>query len=174
MTATFTIRPPITVYAVCVLLLSLLASPANAQNKDKISSALEAQIACKEKPQVAKAIGTLQKNGMIERREYLNSDSISYFRVRRPLSVWGLKVVSVFGFDQSNPRVFQRGPGTAPPVTLGVVVAASTTTVQSTLELFNLKQTKFESAAELDLSDRPGSRSRSKPLLTSLFCEERY
>jgi hypothetical protein len=70
--------------------------------------------------------------------------------------------------------MFQRGPGAAPPVTLAVVVAASTTTVQATLELFNLNQTKFDSAAELDPPNRPGSRSRSKPLLTRIFCEERY
>src|SRR5687768_15906316 len=68
------------------------------QTNDKFSTALESQLSCKNAPEPAKAIGALQRAGMLERRSYFVIDSVNYFRVRRPLTVWGFKVVSVFGF----------------------------------------------------------------------------
>lgn len=42
-------------------------------------------------------LGALQRAGIIERRSYFVIDSVNYFRVRHPLTVWGFKVESVFG-----------------------------------------------------------------------------
>ncbi len=141
---------------------------ASPQTSDKFSTALESQLACKNTPEPAKAIGALQRAGIIERRSYLNLDSLNYFHTRQPLTVWGFKVVTVFGFD-FNPRIFERGPGTAPPITLGVVVSASVTTVKSTLKRLGLENTNVQRAAELELDAK---RAKST-VLTDIYCEER-
>ena len=138
------------------------------QANEKFSAALESQLACRNAPEPAKAVGALQQTGMVERRSYLNIDSLNYFRARQPLTVWGFKVISVFGFD-FYPRIFERGPGTAPPITLGVVVSASVTTVQSTLKRLGLENTNVQPAAELELNAK-----RAKSIvLTDIYCEER-
>jgi hypothetical protein len=141
---------------------------ASTQTKDKFSVALESQLACGNKPEPAKAIGALQRTGIIERRSYFSLDSVNYFHARQPLTIWGFKVVSVFGFD-FNTRIFERGPGTAPPITLGIVVPASVTTVRSTLKRLGLENVKVQRGAELE-----GDTRRTKPrVLTDIYCEER-
>jgi len=141
---------------------------ASTQANEKSSAALESQLACRNTPESAKAVEALQQKGMVERRSYLNVDSLNYFRARQPLTVWGFKVVSVFGFD-FYPRIFERGPGTAPPITLGVVVSASVTTVKSTLKRLGLENTNVQRAAEPELDTK---RTKSI-LLTDIYCEER-
>jgi len=141
---------------------------ASTRANEKASAALESQLACKNTPEPAKAIGALQQTGMVERRSYLNVDSLNYFRARQPMTVWGFKVVSVFGFD-FYPRIFERGPGTAPPITVGVVVSASVTTVKSTLKRLGLENTNVQRAAELEL-DAKRTKSIS---LTDIYCEKR-
>jgi hypothetical protein len=138
------------------------------QTTDRFSAALEVQLTCTNKPDPAKAIGALQRSGVIQRRPYFNIDSVNYFHARRPLTVWGFKVVSVFGFD-FNPRIFERGPGTAPPITIGVVVSESVTTVKSTLKRLGVQNAKVQRAAELVLDEKP---AKSK-ILTDIYCEAR-
>jgi hypothetical protein len=84
------------------------------QTTDKVSKALESQLTCANTPEPAKAVAALQRSGIIEQRSYLNVDSVSNFHTQDPLSVCGLEVVSVFGFD-FNPQVFQRGPRNRAP-----------------------------------------------------------
>jgi hypothetical protein len=141
---------------------------ASPQTSDKFSTALESQLSCKNTPEPAKAVGALQRAGIIERRSYNNIDSMNYFRVRQPFTVWGFKVVSVFGFD-FNPRIFERGPGTAPPITLGVVVPVSESSVKSKLLSLGLEHIHVQRAAELDLDSK---RTKSS-VLTEVYCEER-
>ena len=170
------------VVACCSIALLVLVTTVIAQNpvrtgnnkqtstqaNEKSSAALESQLVCRNTPEPAKAVGALQQAGMIERRSYLNIDSLNYFRARQPLTVWGFKVVSVFGFD-FNPRIFERGPGTAPPITLGVVVSAPVTNVKSTLKRLGLENTNVRLAAELELNTK---RAKST-LLTDIYCEAR-
>jgi hypothetical protein len=137
------------------------------QKAEGYSAALESQITCAQFLDPAKAIGSLQRAGVIEQRLYLNYDSLNYFRVRKPLVVWGLRVVSVFGFDH-NERIFERGPGTAPPVELGVVVPYPVARVKSKLSRLGLQNVKVQRAAELDIPPRRG-RSRA---LTEIYCED--
>ena len=139
--------------------------PLLSQNSEKFSVALESQVSCLEPLNPARAIGALQRAGMIERSSYLNIDSLNYFKARKPLSVWGFKVVSVFGFAQ-NPRIFERGPGTAPPITLGVVVPYSEARVKTKLLSLGLRRVRVQRAVELDLSRR---RSASR-VLTEIYC----
>ena len=136
------------------------------QDGEKFSTALEAQISCEHDLDPAKAIGALQKTGIIERRSYLNVDSLNYFKAQKPLAVWGFRVVSVFGFAQ-NPRIFERGPGTAPPITLGVGVPYSVATVKAKLASLGLGNVKVQRAEELDVS--PG-RNKSRAL-AEIYCE---
>jgi len=137
------------------------------QDDGKYSAALESQISCSQFLDPAKAISALRSAGVIERRSYLNYDSLNYFKVRKPLTVWGLRVVSVFGFDHDE-RVFERGPGTAPPVELGVVVPYTVAEVKFKLSGLGLQNIKVQRAAELDISPRRG-RSRA---LTEIYCED--
>jgi hypothetical protein len=149
--------------------LSVVAKNGNAsvlQDADKFSTALEAQISCEHDLDPGKAIGALQKAGIIERRLYLNFDSLNYFKAQKPLTVWGFKVVSVFGFTQ-NPLIFERGPGTAPPITLGVVVPYSVATVKSKLTGLGLANVKVQDAKELDL---PPRRNKARAL-AEIYCE---
>lgn len=139
---------------------------ASTQTNEKFSAALESQLGCRNKPEPAKAIGALQRTGIIERRSYLNLDSLNYFHARRRLSVWGFKVVSVFGFD-FNPRIFERGPGTAPPITIGVVVPVSENVVKSKLMSLGLENIHVQ-RAELGLD----SKLRKSSVLTEIYCEE--
>jgi hypothetical protein len=138
------------------------------QSNDKFSTALESQLACKNTPEPARAIGALQRAGIIERRSYLNSDSVSYFHSRQPFSVWGFKVVSLFGFD-FQPRIFERGPGTAPPITLGVVVPVSEGNVKAKLLSLGLENMAIGRAAELDLD----SKHAKSTVLTEISCTAR-
>jgi hypothetical protein len=137
------------------------------QSPEKYSAAVESQISCAQFLDPAKAIVSLQRAGVVERRLYLNYDSLNYFRAKKPLAVWGLRVVSVFGFDH-NARVFERGPGTAPPIELGVVVPYSVAAVKSKLSRLGLQDVKVQRAAELDIPQRRG-RSRA---LTEIYCED--
>ena len=141
---------------------------ASTRTSDKFSAALESQLTCRNAPEPARAIGALQRTGIIERRSYLNLDSLNYFHVRKPLTIWGFKVVSVFGFD-FNPRLFERGPGTAPAITLGVVVSASLTTVKSTFKRLGLENTNVQRAAQSELD----AKSTKSSVLTDIYCEER-
>jgi hypothetical protein len=141
---------------------------ASAQTNDKFSTALETQLSCKETPEPSRAIGALIRAGIIERSAYISIDSINYFRVRRPLTVWGIKVVSVFGFA-SNPRIFRRGPGTAPFITLGVVVSVSEANVKAKLSSLGLEHIAVRRAEELYVSWK-----RAKSIvLAEIACTER-
>jgi hypothetical protein len=138
------------------------------QTTDKFSKALESQLACVNTPEPARAVAALQRSGIIERRSYLNVDSVSYFHTRQPMTVWGLRVVSVFGFD-FNPRIFQRGPGTAPPLTIGVVVSQSERSVKAKLSSLGLENISVGHAAELDVD----SKRAKSDVLTEISCSER-
>jgi hypothetical protein len=143
---------------------------ASAQTNDKFSTALESQLLCKQAPEPARAIGALQRAGIVERRSYINIDSMNYFRVRQPLTVWGLKVVSVLGFD-FNPRIFERGPGTAPYITLGVVVPISEANVKAKLLSLGVsfEHIGVQRAEDLDFDSKRAKAS----VRTEISCTER-
>ena len=141
------------------LLCVLLVGKANAQNQSnrsdansRYSAALEDQIGCKQEPNPAKAIRALQQATIIEKTHYLNFDSISYFKAKQPITAWGLRISSVFGFAP-DARVFQRGPGTAPPITIGILVPYSVVTVKAKLKELGLSNMHIQKA-EFDANGR--------------------
>jgi len=110
----------------------VFSSSVNAQSANsKFAAALEDQIRCSEKPEPYRAIRALQRAGLVKRNYYINVDSLSYFRVQKPLEVFGMKVVAVIGFDAYP--MFGRGPGTSPGTTIGVVVPFSVNEVKRRL-----------------------------------------
>src|SRR6478672_4845833 len=112
--------------AAIFVFIALLAFSTNATAQSassKFAAALEDQIRCSEKPEPYRAIRALQRAGLVKRNYYINVDSLSYFRVQKPLEVFGMKVVAVIGFDAYP--MFGRGPGTSPGTTIGVVVPFS-------------------------------------------------
>lgn len=163
--------------ALLPLLLAVLSLPTGASAQDgasgtpqdarQFSAALESQLACGQTPDPARAVGALRGAGVIARRNYLNYDSFNYFRVRKPLAVWGLRAVSVFGYA-NDPHVFERGPGTSPPVTLGVVVPYTVARVRSKLAGLGLPNVKVRRAQELEI---PGWHRRGRAL-AEIYCEE--
>ena len=83
------------------------------------------QIRCQQDPQVAKAVNAMLTNGLIRYAE--NESGIYAFTPTRPLTLLGLKVSSISGFDfdafEGAPRSLM--VGTAPPVFLQIDVEAS-------------------------------------------------
>lgn len=137
--------------------------------EEKYSVALESQISCRQSPEPAKAIRSLQSAGILEQRDYFNIDSYNYFKVKKSLTVFGFKVVAVFGFDH-NPQIFRRGPGTAPPIALGIVVPNSVAEVKSKLLNLGIRNVEVETALEVIA---PSGNSKSS-ILTQISCTKDY
>lgn len=154
-------------FFVAVVALPVKLTGAVTFDNEKFSAALESQISCEETLEPAKAVGALRRAGIIEREPYLVGDSINYFKAKKPLTVWGLKVVSVYGFDH-NPQIFERGPGTAPPITLGVIVPYSKAKVQSELSKLGLQNIKIEAVEDSIFAEELGKQKA----LTQIYCEK--
>jgi hypothetical protein len=140
----------------------LFAAGAAAQDK-KFAASLEAQVSCSEKLAPIKAVRALQKAGIISKSAYIVVDSVSYFKVRRPLNVLGYKIEAVSGFDY-EPRVFERGPGTSPGRRLGIVVPASVEDVKSKLKALSSRKVMFEEAEDFE------SEPRQRRARTEITC----
>lgn len=74
----------------------------------------------------------LQREGAIGRTPVIQDDGIPIFAVSKRLRIYGLDVKFIEGWDFEGP-LFRRGPGTAPPVHVGIIVDADKTIVQSIL-----------------------------------------
>ena len=117
------------VYA-AVLVPILAANPSSAEDKAALfastGKALEDQLACLKPPKPALAIRAMMKNGLIAKTKF-GADSSPVFRPTDDLQVFGAKVLFVMGWEMEGDRVrapFWRGPGTAPPLFLSVIVDA--------------------------------------------------
>src|SRR5262249_53650369 len=109
----------ILIFAILVLAMTI---PFSAQTKQP--SLLEIELQCGGKPHPSKVIRQLRQNEQVAVRAYSVVDSISLFKTRKPLTVWGLPVQTVFGLDVDT-TIFKHGPGTSPPTMIGVVIAKS-------------------------------------------------
>lgn len=151
------------VFVIYALIISTFVISAAAQNT-RFSNALESQISCEQTLNPAKAVRALQKSNIIQKNYYVNSDSVSYFKANKSLLVWGFKVYSVFGFAQDS-KVFKRGPGTAPPITLGVVVPYSVAKVKAKLKDLGFINVIVEKSEY----DESGNINKSR-ILTEIYC----
>lgn len=113
-----------------VLVPILAANPCSAEDKAALfastGKALEDQLACLKSPKPALAIRAMIRNGLIARTNF-GADGSPVFRPTSDLQVFGAKVLFVTGWEMEGDRVrepFWRGPGTAPPLSLSVVVDA--------------------------------------------------
>jgi hypothetical protein len=135
----------------------------NAPGTKKYAEALEAQITCKQKVQPLKAIRALQKAGIISPTTYIVSDSVSFFRVKKPMTVFGYKPVAVIGFDY-YPRVFARGPGTSPGILLGILVTNPVNEVKTKLSFLDQQKVMID---EVDDTLGPPQKPRTR---TEIYC----
>lgn len=152
------------VVATLALTANVTAQRTTAPANKKFAEALEAQISCRQKPQPSKAIRALQNAGIAFRQPYNSVDSVNYFKIKQPLRVLGLKVYSVLGFD-TNPKIFERGPGTSPGILLGVVVPYSVDQVKSKLKALDTQKLNIEEAR-----DEIGIRRKSH-IRTEISCQ---
>lgn len=113
-----------------VLVPILAANPSSAEDKAALftstGKALEDQLACLKPPKPASAIRAMMRNGIIAKTKF-GADGSPVFRPIGDLQVFGAKVLFVTGWEMEGDRVrepFSRGPGTAPPLFLSVVVDA--------------------------------------------------
>lgn len=141
-------------FVAVLFMVGAMAQVKTAAAQDKrFADALEAQISCGEKLEPIKAIRALQKAGIISKSAYIVVDSVSYFKVRRPLTVLGYRVESVSGFDY-EPRVFERGPGTSPGQRLGIIVPASVEEIKSKLKSLDSRKIMFEKPEDFETEPR--------------------
>jgi len=135
----------------------------------KYAGQLEQMLSCKTNPKAGKFLIELQRNGFIG-RTYTVVDTISYFKLRKPLKVWNFTPVAVLGWEGGYAKFFARGPGTAPPETIGIVVKESVPAVNAKLQKLGIQDLNIE-AAEFDLN---GRSNESKSPLTEISCWQRF
>lgn len=141
--------------------INISSTPPQNIFNDKYSSALESQIKCEQVIEPAKAIRSLQTSGILEKNGY-GFDSVSYFKANKILTVFGFKVISVFGFEINQQSIFPRGPGTAPPEHIGVVVSNSLSEVKSQISNLGIKKATVETAETFDLPNGSNKLSATK------------
>lgn len=118
-------------FAVAAILGTVLtANASSAEDKTALlastGKALEDQLACVRPPKPALAIRAMMMHGLIARTKF-GADGSPVFQPTGDLQVFGAKVLFVTGWEMEGDRVrepFWRGPGTAPPLFLSVVVDA--------------------------------------------------
>jgi len=154
--------------ALILLLFLAIAAQSNAQST-KYAAQLEQMLACKANPKPGKFLIGLQRNGFIG-RTYTVVDTISYYKLRRPLKVWSFTPVAVLGWEGGYEKFFERGPGTSPPETIGIVVRESPADVKTKLQTLGIDNLHVEQA-EFDLN---GRSYHSKAPLTEISCWEKF
>ena len=118
-----------------------LTTPASSPNAatldgvDPVSLALMDQLKCKSNPEPGKALKALLARGYIGPKPKLAVDGMSIFDVVKPVTVFGYKVLEVTGWEANGDKAFfWRGPGTAPPLNIQVVVDGDPKIVKSEVE----------------------------------------
>jgi len=85
----------------------------------------------------------LQAGGYID-QTYIVEDTISYFKLLKPLAVLGFRPVAVFGFQEGYENFFERGPGTLPPEMIGIVVRGNQDSVKLRLRKMGIHNLEVE------------------------------
>jgi hypothetical protein len=155
-----------------LILALILAVDAFAQSdarSKKYAGQLEKLLECKQNPKPGKFLIELRRTGFIS-RTYTVYDTISYFKLRRPLKVWTFSPVAVFGWQGGYEKFFDRGPGTSPPEMIGIVVRESIPDVKTELQKLGVEKLEVEQA-EFDLN---GRTYHSKAPLTEISCREKF
>ena len=140
----------------------------NSRSK-KYESQLEQMLTCKSNPKPGKFLIELHRTGFIS-RTYTVVDTISYFKLGRPIKVWDVSPVAVFGWQGGYEKFFERGPGTSPPEMIGIVVREPMGDVKTKLQKLGIENLVVEQAE----SDLNGRTYHSKAPLTEISCREKF
>lgn len=104
------------------------AAPPSGEGVEGLVRALECAGAFK--PEVV--LGALQKDGVIGTKPAQVGDGIPSFEPRTRIEFHGLTATTVEGWNHKG-RMFSRGPGTAPPIHVGITVLGDEKQVTETL-----------------------------------------
>ncbi len=117
-------------FAAVVASILAAAAPSSAEDKAALlastGKALQEQLACLSSPRPAVAIRAMMKNGLVAETKF-GADGIPVFRPTADLYVLGERVLFLTGWEMEGDEIrkpFSRGPGTAPPLFLAVVLDA--------------------------------------------------
>jgi hypothetical protein len=153
-----------------ILVVALLLAPLPvAAQRDTYARSVANQLQCKSNPKAGPLLLNLRRAKYIG-SPYVVSDSVSFFRLNKPMNVLGFSPVAVFGFQQGYSRLFARGPGTAPPEMVGIIVRADVASVKARLEKLGINNLRVEEH-EFDLR---GNVRPSRQTLTEIACWESH
>ncbi|MDI1243669.1 MAG: hypothetical protein PSX80_17295 [bacterium] len=126
-----------------ITLLFATASNSVAGQSSSHVRSLESQLRCRRDPEAGKLLVELRASGYID-RTYIVEDTISYFKLLKPLVVLGFRPVAVFGFQEGYEKFFERGPGTTPPEMIGIVVRGNQDSVKLRLRSLGIHNLEVE------------------------------
>ena len=144
--------------------LAVLATVSFAQGPS-LPRSLESQLLCKADPKAGKLLMDMKQSGFID-RTYVVEDTISYFKLHKPMRVLGFNPVAVFGFQEGYEKFFERGPGTLPPEMIGIIVRGDQDSVKLRLRKMAIDNLEVE-PHEYDLNT---GNVRPKANLVSIAC----
>ena len=128
---------------IAITLLFATASNSVAGQSSSYSRSFESQLRCRTDPKAGKLLMDLRGGGYID-RTYIVEDTISYFKLLKPLVVLGFRPVAVFGFQEGYENFFERGPGTLPPDMIGIVVRGNQDSVKLRLRKMGIHNLEVE------------------------------
>ncbi len=131
---------PRRVFLVVALLMISLKSFGQGSN---YSASLEKQLRCRTNPEAGKLLLSFRDAGYIK-RTYVIQDTISYFRLLKPVRILGFNPVAVFGFQQGFEKFFVRAPGISPPEMIGIVVRGNQDAVKLRLRKLGIDNLEVE------------------------------
>ncbi len=79
-------------------------------------------------------------------------DGVPSFRPLGPLTLFGLRVITIEGWNHTG-RMFARGPGTAPPVHVGITVEGGEKEIEELLRSRGLRIVPYEGRPFLYITD---------------------
>lgn len=100
---------------------------------ENLGRGLEDGLKCNRNPEPGVVFSVLAATGFINAdKPKLVTDGMPVYGINKPLSVFGFRVIEVTGFDPALSKY--KGPGTAPPLNLAVVVEADMAAVKAEFE----------------------------------------
>lgn len=102
---------------------------------DAMSKTLQDQLSCVRKPEPAQTLRELRARGVIGNTPVTSVDGMNIFAVKKPISVFGFKVLQVTGWEDIDDKtLFWRGPGTGTSLNIQAIVEGNVQTVKREVE----------------------------------------
>ncbi len=99
---------------------------------ENLGRSFEDALKCTRSPEPGVALSVLSAAGYIGGKPKVVVDGMEVYGLRKPLAVFGFKVIEVTGFDPSLSKY--RGPGTATPLNLAAVVEGDLAAVKAEVQ----------------------------------------